>query len=163
MFFFYFDVWNKLSLKNIWKFKVFRSHFGFNPFYKELLLGPDFFTSELQIYMAKMLLVCSERWCIGFLVFAHSVISNCVVHISCTYFLVLINNIVVCLCTFSLFSALCILIVGGFLKIFFGSTSLELVLSIGGAFLFSLFIIYDTQVWSWSLLKCYLASKVNQR
>lgn len=101
---------------------------------------------ELQTYMAKMLLVCSERWCIGFLVFAQSVISNCVVHISCTYFLVLINNNVVCVCSFSLFSALCILIVGGFLKIFFGSTSLELVLSIGGAFLFSLFIIYDTQV-----------------
>ncbi|XP_046667552.1 protein lifeguard 4-like [Homalodisca vitripennis] len=44
-----------------------------------------------------------------------------------------------------LFASLCVLIVGGFLTIFFGSTALELFLSVGGALLFSLFIIYDTQ------------------
>lgn len=44
-----------------------------------------------------------------------------------------------------LFASLCVLIIGGFLKIFFGSTGIELILSIGGALLFSLFIIYDTQ------------------
>lgn len=44
-----------------------------------------------------------------------------------------------------LFAALCVLIVAGILQIFFGSTTLELFLSIGGALIFSLFIIYDTQ------------------
>lgn len=44
-----------------------------------------------------------------------------------------------------LFAALCVLIVGGILQIFFGSTTLELFLSVGGALTFSLFIIYDTQ------------------
>ncbi|XP_049778879.1 protein lifeguard 4-like [Schistocerca nitens] len=45
-----------------------------------------------------------------------------------------------------LFAGLCVLMVGGLLQIFIGSTALELLLSAGGAFLFSLFIIYDTQM-----------------
>jgi len=45
-----------------------------------------------------------------------------------------------------LFSALMILVVAGFLHMFLASAFLEIVISIGGAILFSLFIIYDTQM-----------------
>lgn len=44
-----------------------------------------------------------------------------------------------------LFVSLCCLIVGGLLQILFPSTVLELVISIGGAVVFSFFIVYDTQ------------------
>ncbi|KAL1137663.1 hypothetical protein AAG570_009359 [Ranatra chinensis] len=44
-----------------------------------------------------------------------------------------------------LYCALCVLLIGGILQIFFGSTSFELGLSVLGAFTFSLFIIFDTQ------------------
>lgn len=44
-----------------------------------------------------------------------------------------------------LFVAVCCLIVGGFLRIIFVSTAFDLIISIGGAIVFSLFIIYDTQ------------------
>lgn len=47
---------------------------------------------------------------------------------------------------FSLFAGLLILIVGGLLQIIFQSPVFELVLSLGGAFLFCLFIIVDTQM-----------------
>ncbi|GLG94160.1 hypothetical protein R5R35_006746 [Gryllus longicercus] len=47
---------------------------------------------------------------------------------------------------FALFAGLCVLIIGGFLQLIIGSSILELVISIGGAFLFSLFIVYDTQM-----------------
>ncbi|EFA03439.1 protein lifeguard 4 [Tribolium castaneum] len=45
-----------------------------------------------------------------------------------------------------LFAGLGILIVGGFLQIFFHSSTFEIVISLGGAFLFCLFIIFDTQM-----------------
>ncbi|XP_023213611.1 protein lifeguard 4-like [Centruroides sculpturatus] len=45
-----------------------------------------------------------------------------------------------------LFSILCILSIGMVLQMFTGSTQMELFLSIGGAILFSLFIIYDTHM-----------------
>ncbi|XP_044267441.1 protein lifeguard 4-like [Tribolium madens] len=45
-----------------------------------------------------------------------------------------------------LFAGLGILIVGGFLQIFFHSNTFEIVISLGGAFLFCLFIIFDTQM-----------------
>ncbi|XP_013780187.1 protein lifeguard 4-like isoform X2 [Limulus polyphemus] len=45
-----------------------------------------------------------------------------------------------------LFSMLWILIVAGILQIFVGSTELELLLSVGGAVLFSFFIIYDSHM-----------------
>ncbi|XP_067007017.2 protein lifeguard 4 [Anabrus simplex] len=47
---------------------------------------------------------------------------------------------------FGLFAGLCVLLVGGVLQLLIGSSVLELVISIAGAFLFSLFIIYDTQM-----------------
>lgn len=49
-------------------------------------------------------------------------------------------------CFFSLFAGLLILIVGGLLQIVFQSPVFELILSLGGAFLFCLFIIVDTQM-----------------
>ncbi|KAJ8681584.1 hypothetical protein QAD02_017376 [Eretmocerus hayati] len=45
-----------------------------------------------------------------------------------------------------LFSMLCVLIVGGLLQIFIQNPLMELLLGVGGALLFSLFIIYDTQL-----------------
>ncbi|XP_015592113.1 protein lifeguard 4 [Cephus cinctus] len=47
---------------------------------------------------------------------------------------------------FGLFAGLCVLLVGGLLQIFVQSTVLELAISIGGALLFSLFIVFDTQL-----------------
>lgn len=47
---------------------------------------------------------------------------------------------------FGLFAGLCVLLVGGLLQLLIGSTVLELVISVAGAFLFCLFIIYDTQM-----------------
>ncbi|XP_075214547.1 protein lifeguard 4-like [Lycorma delicatula] len=44
-----------------------------------------------------------------------------------------------------LFVSLCCLIVGGFINILFTSYVLETVISIGGAIVFSFFIVYDTQ------------------
>ncbi|KAF5288589.1 hypothetical protein FQA39_LY15368 [Lamprigera yunnana] len=46
----------------------------------------------------------------------------------------------------SLFAGLCILLVGGFLQLFFHSTVFELIFAIGGALLFSIFIVFDTQM-----------------
>lgn len=46
----------------------------------------------------------------------------------------------------ALFAGLCILIVGGFLQIFIQSNVFELLIGLGGAFLFSLFIVFDTQM-----------------
>lgn len=45
-----------------------------------------------------------------------------------------------------LFAGIWILILGGFLQLFFQSTIFEIGLSLGGAFIFSLFIIFDTQM-----------------
>jgi len=45
-----------------------------------------------------------------------------------------------------LFAGLCILLLGGILQLFFHSTIFELVISIGGALLFCLFIVFDTQM-----------------
>lgn len=45
-----------------------------------------------------------------------------------------------------LFAGLCILLVAGVMQLFFHSTILELVISIAGALLFSLFIVFDTQM-----------------
>ncbi|XP_071053216.1 protein lifeguard 4-like [Onthophagus taurus] len=45
-----------------------------------------------------------------------------------------------------LFAGLLILIVGGFMQIFLQSTVFEIILSLGGAFIFSIFIIVDTQM-----------------
>ncbi|UYV76197.1 TMBIM4 [Cordylochernes scorpioides] len=45
----------------------------------------------------------------------------------------------------SLFTGLWILIITGFLGVFLGSTGLELLMATAGSFLFSGFIIYDTQ------------------
>ncbi|KAF2902510.1 hypothetical protein ILUMI_03672 [Ignelater luminosus] len=45
-----------------------------------------------------------------------------------------------------LFAGLCILLLGGLLQLFFHSTVFELVISIGGALLFCLFIVVDTQM-----------------
>ncbi|KAK9501571.1 hypothetical protein O3M35_012274 [Rhynocoris fuscipes] len=44
-----------------------------------------------------------------------------------------------------LFASVCLLIVGGLLQIFFTNTIFEIVISLAGALVFSLFIIYDTQ------------------
>lgn len=46
----------------------------------------------------------------------------------------------------ALFAGLIILIIGGFLQIFIQSPVFELLIGFGGAFLFSLFIIYDTKM-----------------
>ncbi|XP_050511720.1 protein lifeguard 4-like [Diabrotica virgifera virgifera] len=46
----------------------------------------------------------------------------------------------------ALFAGLCILIVGGFMQIFIQSSILELGIGLGGAFLFCLFIVVDTQM-----------------
>ncbi|KAJ8968703.1 hypothetical protein NQ314_002158 [Rhamnusium bicolor] len=45
-----------------------------------------------------------------------------------------------------LFAGLCILILGGFMQVFLQSTIFEIAVSFGGALLFSLFIIFDTQL-----------------
>ncbi|KAJ3634345.1 hypothetical protein MTP99_011227 [Tenebrio molitor] len=45
-----------------------------------------------------------------------------------------------------LFAGLCILLVGGFMQVFFHSNTFEIIYSLGGAFLFCLFIIFDTQM-----------------
>lgn len=45
-----------------------------------------------------------------------------------------------------LFAGLCILLVGGILQMFMRSTGFELILCFGGAFVFCLFILYDTQM-----------------
>ncbi|KAF5269166.1 hypothetical protein FQR65_LT02466 [Abscondita terminalis] len=45
-----------------------------------------------------------------------------------------------------LFAGICILLLGGILQLFFHSTVLELVFAVGGALLFSLFIVFDTQM-----------------
>ena len=45
-----------------------------------------------------------------------------------------------------LYAGLCVLIVGGFLQLFIGGSGTEFLISVGGALLFSLFIIYDTQM-----------------
>ncbi|KAL6264094.1 protein lifeguard 4-like [Pogonomyrmex barbatus] len=47
---------------------------------------------------------------------------------------------------FGLFIGLWCLLIGGLLQIFLQSTTLELVISIGGALLFCLFIVFDTQL-----------------
>ncbi|XP_014228405.1 protein lifeguard 4-like [Trichogramma pretiosum] len=46
----------------------------------------------------------------------------------------------------ALFSLLCVLIIGGILQIFIQSSAMELLICVGGALLFSLFIIFDTQL-----------------
>jgi len=46
----------------------------------------------------------------------------------------------------ALFTGLIVLILGGFLQIFIGSELIDTALAVGGALLFSLFIIFDTQV-----------------
>lgn len=46
---------------------------------------------------------------------------------------------------YRLFIGLWCLLIGGFLQIFLQSNALELIISIGGALLFCLFIIFDTQ------------------
>ncbi|CAH1155774.1 unnamed protein product [Phaedon cochleariae] len=45
-----------------------------------------------------------------------------------------------------LFAGLCILIVGGFMQVFLQSSVLEIAISFGGALLFCLFIVFDTQM-----------------
>lgn len=45
-----------------------------------------------------------------------------------------------------LFAALCILILGGFIQMFIGSSFLEILLAAGGSLIFSLFIVYDTHM-----------------
>ncbi|RZB41020.1 lifeguard 4 [Asbolus verrucosus] len=45
-----------------------------------------------------------------------------------------------------MFAGLCILLVGGFFQIVFQSNTFEIILSLGGAFLFCLFIVFDTQM-----------------
>jgi len=47
---------------------------------------------------------------------------------------------------FRLFAGLWILLIGGFMQIFIQNTIFELALSLGGAVVFSFFIIFDTQV-----------------
>jgi FtsH-binding integral membrane protein len=47
---------------------------------------------------------------------------------------------------YRIIAGLWILIIGGILQIFIQNTVFEIVLSLGGALLFSLFIIFDTQV-----------------
>uniref|UniRef100_A0A170YYS6 Protein lifeguard 4-like protein n=1 Tax=Triatoma infestans TaxID=30076 RepID=A0A170YYS6_TRIIF len=44
-----------------------------------------------------------------------------------------------------LFAGLCLLIIGGLIQIFIRNTAFEIFISAGGALVFSLFIIYDTQ------------------
>jgi FtsH-binding integral membrane protein len=46
----------------------------------------------------------------------------------------------------ALFTGLIVLIMGGFLQLFVGGEIMETALAVGGALLFSLFIIYDTQM-----------------
>ena len=46
----------------------------------------------------------------------------------------------------ALSTGLMVLILGGFLQIFMGNEMTDTAMAIGGALLFSLFIIYDTQV-----------------
>ncbi|XP_077293488.1 protein lifeguard 4-like [Arctopsyche grandis] len=46
----------------------------------------------------------------------------------------------------ALFAGLCVLLVGGILQIFIQNTAFEFIISIGGALVFSLFIVYDTQM-----------------
>ncbi|CAH1115742.1 unnamed protein product [Psylliodes chrysocephalus] len=45
-----------------------------------------------------------------------------------------------------LFAGLCILIVGGFMQVFLQSSVFEIAISFGGALLFCLFIVFDTQM-----------------
>lgn len=45
-----------------------------------------------------------------------------------------------------MFAGLIILIIGGFLQVFLQSPIFELLIGFGGAFLFCLFIIYDTKL-----------------
>ncbi|CAH0557260.1 unnamed protein product [Brassicogethes aeneus] len=45
-----------------------------------------------------------------------------------------------------LFAGLCILIVGGFMQVFLQSSIFEIILSFGGALVFCLFIVFDTQM-----------------
>nr|CAD7570867.1 unnamed protein product [Timema californicum] len=45
-----------------------------------------------------------------------------------------------------LFGGLMLLMVAGIMQLFLGSSVLELVISLAGAFLFALFIVYDTQM-----------------
>lgn len=47
---------------------------------------------------------------------------------------------------FGLFAGLCALLVGGIIQIFVQSTAMNLLLSVGGALIFALFIIYDTHM-----------------
>ncbi|KAF7987726.1 hypothetical protein HCN44_003589 [Aphidius gifuensis] len=47
---------------------------------------------------------------------------------------------------FGLYAGLCSLLVGGVLQLFIQSTALNLLLSVGGALIFALFIIYDTHM-----------------
>lgn len=47
---------------------------------------------------------------------------------------------------FRLFAGLCILILGGMLQVFLQSSGLEFLLASGGALLFCLFIVIDTQL-----------------
>ena len=51
------------------------------------------------------------------------------------------SNLYAVLCT-----GLMVLILGGFLQVFFGNELTDTALAVGGAFLFSLFIIVDTQM-----------------
>nr|BAN21038.1 nmda receptor glutamate-binding chain [Riptortus pedestris] len=44
-----------------------------------------------------------------------------------------------------LFAALCVLLVAGILQLFFHNNTFEIIISVFGAFLFALFIVYDTQ------------------
>ncbi|KAJ8915619.1 hypothetical protein NQ315_003403 [Exocentrus adspersus] len=46
----------------------------------------------------------------------------------------------------ALFAGLCILIIGGFMQVFLQSTVFEIAIGLGGALVFSLFIIFDTQL-----------------
>lgn len=47
---------------------------------------------------------------------------------------------------FRLFVGLCVLLLSGIIQLFVGGNEFEFFLSLGGALLFSLFIVYDTQL-----------------
>ena len=53
----------------------------------------------------------------------------------------------------ALSTGLMVLILGGFLQIFMGNEMTDTAMAIGGALLFSLFIIYDTQVMRYNDIK----------
>ena len=64
----------------------------------------------------------------------------------CVYFYVQFYNHSFFSLFYRLFIGLWCLLLGGLMQIFIQSTTLELVISIGGALLFCLFIVFDTQL-----------------